>query len=100
MVDGKDAHAQTIEAAILTVKGELQYDTENGIPYFDTIFQNPNKIDLWRAYVIKRVREFTWVNDILSFDVSYDYKNQSVKYDMTVVTDEGIVTVGGNQGLN
>lgn len=95
MADGRIAQAQTIQAAILAVKGELQYDTEQGIPYFETIFDHPNKIDLWRAYVIDRVRKFEWVTDIINFTHEFDYTNKTINYKMQVATNEGLVTVNG-----
>ena len=93
MCDGKIAYAQIIEAAILTVKGELQFNVEQGIPYFDTIFLHPNKIALWKAYVIKRVKEFSFVLTVDKFEYDFDYKNHTVNYSMTVSTDEGIVRI-------
>ena len=93
MTDGRYAQAQIIQSAILTVKGELQYDTERGIPYFETIFDHPKKIDLWRAYVIDRVRKFEWVRDITDFTQEFDYSNKIIKYKMTIVTDNGVVHI-------
>lgn len=95
MVDGMFAQAQIIKAAILTVKGELQYDTERGIPYFDTVFKSPNNVYLWRAYVLKRVRQFDWVQDITSFEQEIDYTNHTINYTMTLVTNDGVVTIRG-----
>ena len=95
MADGRIAQSQIIQAAILAVKGELQYDTERGIPYFETIFDHPNKIDLWRAYVIDRVRKFEWVTDIIDFTHEFDYTNKTINYKMQVATNEGLVTVNG-----
>lgn len=95
MADGRIAQAHIIQAAILTVKCELQYDTERGIPYFDTIFEHPNNIGLWRAYVIDRVRGFEWVKDIIDFTHELDYTNKTVRYTMQVSTTDGLVTING-----
>jgi hypothetical protein len=93
MADGKIAQGQILEAAILTVKGELQFDLENGIPYFDTIFLSPAKAYLWRASVINRVKKFDWVHEVTQFDHVLDYKNHVVTYTMVVLTDLGTVTI-------
>lgn len=93
MCDGKVAYAQTIEAAVLTVKGELQFDTEQGIPYFDTIFRSAKRAALWKAYVASRVEEFSFVKSITQFDYTIDYKNHVVNYEMRVNTDKGKVTI-------
>lgn len=95
MVDGMFAQSQIIKAAILTVKGELQFDTEQGIPYFDTVFKNQNNIYLWRAFVIRRVREFDWVKDVTSFEHTVDNENHVINYTMTLVTNDGAVTIRG-----
>lgn len=95
MADGRIAQAQTIQAAILTVKGELQFDTERGIPYFETIFLDPSKINLWRAYVIDRVRGFDWVTDVIELTQKYDAKNNVINYNLKIATDDGIVTING-----
>lgn len=93
MCDGKVAYGQIIKAAILTVKGELQFDTEEGIPYFDTIFRSPRKAALWKAYVIKRVNKFSFVNAVTEFDYDFDYKNHVINYTMRIDTDKGVVTI-------
>lgn len=93
MCDGKVAYAQIIEAAVLTVKGELQFDTEQGIPYFDTIFRSPKRAALWKAYVVDRVKQFSFVSSITQFDYTFDYKNHVINYEMRVNTDKGKVTI-------
>ena len=95
IVSGKFAQAQIAQAAILTVKGELQFDTERGIPYFDSIFRSPKLINVWRAYVMERIRQFEWVNDISSFEASVDFENHIINYTMTLVTSDGIVIIKG-----
>ena len=93
MCDGKIAYAQIIEAAVLTVKGELQFDTEQGIPYFDTIFRSSKRAALWKAYVVDRVKQFSFVTSITQFDYTFDYKNHVINYVMRVNTDKGKVTI-------
>lgn len=96
MADDREAQAQILKAAILTVKGELQFDTERGVPYFDTIFLDPNKINLWHAYVIDRVRSFDWVTNVIELTQKYDPKEKTIRYKLKVATDDGIVTVENN----
>ena len=38
-VSGKEAYANIIECAVRTRLGELPLDAEQGIPYFETVFQ-------------------------------------------------------------
>lgn len=96
MANGIQALEQIAKAAILTVKGELQYNTEGGIPYFETVFKSQNNIYLWRAYVLRRIRQFAWVKDITSFEYSVDNTEHTINYSITIVTnDERSVSVNG-----
>ena len=89
--DGKQAYADIIGDAIRTVRGELQLDTERGVPYFETVFKSVNGIDIWKNDVRKRVLKFPFVKSIDSFDVSY--ANKKLEYTMRLTTDTGDVTV-------
>ena len=89
--NGKQAYADIIGDAIRTVRGELQLDTERGVPYFETVFKSVNGIDIWKNDVRKRVLEFPFVKSIDSFDVSY--ANRKLEYTMRLTTDAGDVTV-------
>ena len=90
-VDGVEAYAVVIGDAIRTVRGELQLDTERGVPYFETVYKSVNGIDIWKNDVRKRVLEFPFVKSIDSFDVSY--ANRRLEYTMRLTTDAGDVTV-------
>ena len=90
-VDGVEAYAVVIGDAIRTVRGELQLDTERGVPYFETVFKSVNGIDIWKNDVRKRLLEFPFVKSIDSFDVSY--ANRKLEYTMHLTTDAGDVTV-------
>lgn len=90
-VDGVGAYAVVIGDAIRTVRGELQLDTDRGVPYFETVFKSVNGIDIWKNDVRKRVLEFPFVKSIDSFDVSY--ANRRLEYTMRLTTDAGDVTV-------
>ena len=90
-VDGVEAYAVIIGDAIRTVRGELQLDTERGVPDFETVFKSVNGIDIWKNDVRKRVLEFPFVKSIDSFDVSYAYRK--LEYTMRLTTDSGDVTV-------
>lgn len=91
MAESKVAHAQIIEAAILTREGELQLDTEKGIPYFDTVFLSPTLVDEWANAVSRRVSQIPFVTSIKSFD--YELSGDTLTYTLEVETEEGDVTV-------
>ena len=90
-VDGLDAYSTVIADVVRTVRGELQLDTERGVPYFETVFKSVNGIDIWKNDVRKRVLKFPFVKSIDSFDVSY--ANRKLEYTMRLTTDAGDVTV-------
>ena len=93
-VDGLDAYSTVISDVVRTVRGELQLDTERGVPYFETVFKSVNGIDIWKSDVRKIVNGLSFVKSIVSFDVSWDPLNRKLNYEMVVETDEGKVTVG------
>lgn len=93
-VDGVEAYAIIIGDTIRTVRGELQLDTERGVPYFETVFKSVNGIDIWKNDVRKIVNGLSFVKSIVSFDVSWNPISRKLNYEMVVETDDGEVTVG------
>lgn len=99
---GNDARAQIISAIIRTRRGELQLDTDRGIPYLETIFNSAGKrwLDLWEGSVRTAIRECEFVDSILSFDYSIDYERSSVSYRAVVKTVDGdTIEVAQGQGI-
>ena len=92
-VDGLDAYSAMIADVVRTVRGELQLDTERGVPYFDTVFKSLNGIDIWKSEVRKRVLALSFVRSIDSFSASWKPENHILSYSMTVSTDNGTVTI-------
>ena len=74
-VDGVEAYAVIIGDAIRTVRGELQLDTERGVPYFETVFKSVNGIDIWKGDVRKRVLALSFVSSIDSFSAYWNPEN-------------------------
>ena len=92
-VDGLDAYSTVIADVVRTVRGELQLDTERGVPYFETVFKSVNGIDIWKSDVRKRVLALSFVRSIDSFSASWNTENHILSYSMTVSTDNGTVTI-------
>ena len=92
-VDGLDAYSAEIADVVRTVRGELQLDTERGVPYFETVFKSVNGIDIWKSEVRKRVLALSFVRSIDSFSASWKPENHILSYSMTVSTDNGTVTI-------
>lgn len=93
MSEGKEAYANVIADVVRTYRGELQLDTGMGVPYFETVFDSVNGIDIWKSEVRKRVLSLSFVRSIDSFSASWNTENHILSYSMTVSTDNGTVTV-------
>ena len=93
MSEGKEAHANVIADVVRTYRGELQLDTGMGVPYFETVFDSVNGIDVWKSEVRKSVLALPFVRSIDSFSAAWKPENHILSYSMTVSTDDGTVTI-------
>jgi len=91
---GLEAYANLIADAVRTLKGEIQLDTTIGIPYLDTIWDSPNRLEAWKWYVRKRVEEFTFVTSITEFTTELHALDHKLTYTLKVATDKGELSVG------
>ena len=92
VVDGKEAYGIVIASAIKTLEGEIQLNTNKGIPYQRTLWQSRNRADIWEHYVRERILAFDFVSTINSFEYSTDV-NGVFKYTIEIATNDGDVTV-------
>lgn len=88
-----DAYEQILAAVVLTVKGELQLDTERGIPYFDTVFASSHLIDQWALAVRRAVLDKPFVESIDNFTYRFNHATNTLEYELDVTTDIGGLTV-------
>ena len=86
---GLDAYAQTIEAAIKTVYGEMITKRRYGVPYFSTIFDSRKYVQNWASSVTKVVSELDFITSINSFVYEYDKNRKCMTYKMSVTTRDG-----------
>lgn len=91
--EGKDAVAQVCRNAILTIKGELKYDTTKGIPYFDILSQGHADLDTLRFYILKTVQNIEEVQAIKS--LNFEANNNEIRYTLTIETKNGEAVVNG-----
>lgn len=89
MCDGIEAFAQTLEAVIKTVKGELITQSNYGIPYFTTVFSSKVHADEWAEAVKSAVESLDFVTSIDSFEYEYDQKRKIMTYSLSVTTTDG-----------
>lgn len=87
------ATAQTVANAIKLFDGELYYNTNAGIPYFNDILGRPHSYSLYKHYIIdacKRVESVSNVelvinkfkNNILSGAVTFETDNKQYKIEL------------------
>ena len=93
MVGGKEAYGDIIRSAILTVRGELQLDLEQGIPYFETVFSSVAYEKYWKDAVRKRILAFPFVRSIISFESNMNTRLRLMTFTIKIETDEGVTTV-------
>lgn len=88
-VSGKEAYATIIECAIRTRLGELPLDTEQGIPYFETVFQSSRLVSDFEAALRARIEEFTFVEEVEEISTNFDRARGVLSYSVTVSTTDG-----------
>lgn len=91
--EGKDAYAVIIADAVRTVEGELQYNTEYGIPYFSTVFASIGLRGVWRARVLDMIRKMSFVQTIGRMDMDFNLSSRTLSYTIELTTDEGEITI-------
>lgn len=87
------ALANVSKNAVLTNLGEAEYNTDNGIPYFDTIFCDTPKIDLFQASIVQTLENLENVQRVSNFE--YSVENGVFKYSLIEKTKLGDIVLNG-----
>lgn len=87
-VDGKEAIAQVVEAILKTQRGELQLDTDRGIPYFETVFTSRRYAPLWASYMEDAIRGCEYVKSLDNFTYAPNGETMNYRADFTTVNGE------------
>lgn len=88
-----NALANVSKNKILTTLGEPQYNQLDGIPYFETIFCDTPKIDLFQASQIEALESLEHVNKVAKYD--YTQENGVFNYVVTIDSDFGEIQLNG-----
>ena len=96
MTSGKAAHANIIECAVRTRLGELPLDTEQGIPYFETVFQSSRLTPEFESALRSRIEELYFVEEVVDLSTEFDRDRSTVNYTATVRTVDGDVITLSN----
>ena len=88
-----NALANVSKNKVLTTLGEPEYNQLDGIPYFETIFTDTPKIDLFQAAVIDSIENLENVQRVSNFD--YTQNNGVFSYSLLETTTYGNITLEG-----
>lgn len=93
VLTGIEAVAQVCRNKILTAYGELVYDTTAGIPYFETIFNDPPNIELFQNAVVEDLETMEDVVAVKSFE--YSVNTDVLSYAAVIQTIYGDLKLNG-----
>lgn len=88
-----NALADISKNKVLTNYGEPLYNQLTGIPYFDTMFTDSPKIDLFQAAIIKDLENTENIQRVSKFE--YNQSNGIFNYSVTEQTPYGEITLNG-----
>lgn len=88
-----NALANISKNKVLTTLGEPEYNQLDGIPYFETIFTDTPKIDLFQAAVIDTLETLDNVQRVYGFE--YTQENGIFSYSLIEKTTYGDIQING-----
>lgn len=94
---GEDIEAlkYALENVLKTQMGELQLDTQKGIPYFQTIFSHQTNVKYWEVYMIDAIEKVDGVVRCESFTIDIDNEKNLLTYVAHIKTIFGDLTLNG-----
>lgn len=92
-VSGVSAVAQVCRNTVLTTYGELIYDIDSGIPYFETVFSDPPNIDLFQNAVVRALEDVEGVISVSAFE--YTISGDILSYTAVIQTIYGEIKING-----
>lgn len=88
-----NALADISKNKVLTALGEPEYNILEGVPYFETIFTDTPKIDLFQASIIETLENIDNIERVSNF--SYTQNNGVFSYSLTENTTFGEIILNG-----
>ena len=76
-----------------TNMGELIYDTEKGVDYFNTIFSSPCYPELFQSQLLSTLENTDQVLEVSDYEASVD--NNVYAYSVNITTSYGEVALNG-----
>lgn len=91
--EDKEAVAQIVTNVLRLQQGELQYDTDKGIPYLETVLGDNPDVQVWSSYMIDAIKGIEYVEQVDAFNVKIE--GDTLKYGAKISTIYGEVTTNG-----
>ena len=107
LADDREALANIVLNVFRTNYGELQFNTDDGIPYFATIFNNAPNVRMFEAFLRDRALSVPGIESVgafsytvsetpVEFGESGKKSNESrFNYRLQLNSDIGVITVDG-----
>lgn len=89
----EDALGNIIKNSVQTVLGELIFDKDLGVPYFDSFLSKNPDWELFRYYIIAAIERVEEVNRVYSFD--YSTEDEKFSYEASISTIYGDIKING-----
>lgn len=91
-IGGATFVAQLVKCRILTLLGEWQNDTSIGLPWFDSIFTKGVRVADIQVAISNIIRSTNNVREILSLDVSADYRARQLSISFSAISEYGDIS--------
>ena len=92
MLSDEEAVMRVVKHRTQTCKYELLFDMNKGIPYTETIFDNPFYLPLWIDNLKKTIEETEEVVSVAYINPDLDSANRKLKYTCGITTIYGYRT--------
>ena len=93
IAEEKEALRQICLTATRTVYGELPFNTNFGIPYFDILYTGKSNLDLFRFYLQRIILS---IENILSIkSIKFVTNNNQLSYNIIVNSSFGELSING-----
>lgn len=89
MLSDEEAVMRVVKHRVQTRKYELLFDMNKGIPYTETIFDNPFYLPLWIDNVKKTIEATEDVVSVAYINPELDSANRKLKYTCGITTTYG-----------
>lgn len=93
LIRGIEATGQVAEHYAKSIKGEMIYKYDEGVPVFEVVFGANLQIFQFEAAMRRRILSAPNVSSIKSFDAAQD--GDVLRYTATIETVDGLTTING-----